>query len=317
VGSYYALAGHAGVALAVSIAPEGIVAECVDAYGDTVSRADRPLVRPARPDDVAVALRAAAAAARHGAGLPPRLAVVSAADPVDRHTGKLIHLPDAPFLLGDLDPAEVLAPYAGEPVTVDNDVNWAARAERDHAGAALDDFAYLFLGEGLGCAIVADGEVRRGHAGLAGEMAHLLTAGPRGRAVPFIEVFGQLGLRQAGATAIDVDRLLAALVGPGARAAATRRVLGQAIAGVLAAVVALADPEIVVVGGPWGSHPVLLDLIAATTARLPRRARVRAAELTAEPSLAGVRLEALSRLRSAILAAAHQAQGRPPARTAN
>ena len=317
VGSYYALAGDAGVALAVSIAPEGIVAECVDAYGDTVSRADRPLVRPARPDDVAVALRAAAAAARHGAGLPPRLAVVSAADPVDRHTGKLIHLPDAPFLLGDLDPAEVLAPYVGEPVTVDNDVNWAARAERDHAGAALDDFAYLFLGEGLGCAIVADGEVRRGHAGLAGEMAHLLTAGPHGRAVPFIEVFGQLGLRQAGATAIDVDRLLAALVGPGARAAATRRVLGQAIAGVLAAVVALADPEIVVVGGPWGSHPVLLDLIAATTARLPRHARVRAAGLTAEPSLAGVRLEALSRLRSAILAAAHQAQGRPPARTAN
>ena len=48
VGSYYALAGDAGVALAVSIAPEGIVAECVDAYGDPVSRADRPLVRPAR-----------------------------------------------------------------------------------------------------------------------------------------------------------------------------------------------------------------------------------------------------------------------------
>ena len=62
-------------------------------------------------------------------------------------------------------------------------------------------------------------------------------------------MFGQLGLRQAGATAIDVDRLLAALVGPGARAAATRRVLGQAVFGVLAAVVALADPEIVVVGG--------------------------------------------------------------------
>jgi predicted NBD/HSP70 family sugar kinase len=317
VGSYYALAGDVGVALAVSIAPGGIVAECVDAYGDTVSRADRALVRPARPDDVAVALRTAAAQAWRGAGLTPRLAVVSAADPVDRHTGRLVHLPDAPFLLGELDPAGILAPHVNGPVTVDNDVNWAARAEREHAGAALDDFTYLFLGEGLGCAIVADGEVRRGHAGLAGEMAHLLTAGPQGRAVPFIEVFGQLGLRQAGATAIDVDRLLAALVGPGARAAATRRVLGQAIAGVLAAVVALADPEIVVVGGPWGSHPVLLDLIAAATARLPRRAAVRAAGLTAEPSLAGVRLEALSRLRSAILAAAHQAQARPPARTAN
>jgi predicted NBD/HSP70 family sugar kinase len=202
----------------------------------------------------------------------------------------------------------VLAPEVGGPVTVDNDVNWAARAERDHAGAALDDFAYLFLGEGLGCAIVSDGEVRRGHGGLAGEIAHLTTAGPRGRAVPFIEVFGQLGLRQAGATAIDVDRLLAAVTGSGAPAAGTRRALGQAIAGVLAAVVALADPELVVVGGPWGRHPLILDLIAAAAASLPRPAPVQAAGLTAEPSLAGARLEALGRLRSAILADAHQAQ---------
>ena len=313
VGSYYALASDAGVALAVSIAPGGIVAECVDAYGDTVSRAERPLDRPARPDDVAVALQAAAAAARQGAGLPPRLAVVSAADPVDRRTGRLIHLPDAPFLLGELDPAAVLAPEVDGPVTVDNDVNWAARAEREHAGDALDDFAYLFLGEGLGCAIVSDGEVRRGHGGLAGEIAHMITAGPRGRAVSFIEVFGQLGLRQAGVTAIDVDRLLAAVTGPRVPATATRRALGRAIAGVLAAVLSLADPEQIVVGGPWGHDPVILDLVAAAAAGLPRPALVRAAGLTAEPSLAGARFEALSRLRSAILAAAHLAQAGPPA----
>ena len=328
VGSYYALAAETGVALAVSIAPGGVVAECVDVYGDAVSRAERPLDRPARPDDVEVALRAAAATAWHsavqpevaqpevaqpevaqpGAGLTPRLAVVSAADPVDRHTGRLVHLPDAPFLVGELDPAAVLAPEVGGPVIVDNDVNWAARAERDHAGAALDDYAYLFLGEGLGCAIVSDGEVRRGHGGLAGEIAHLITPGPRGRAVPFIEVFGQLGLRQAGATAIDVDRLLAAVTGSGAAAADTRRALSQAIGGVLAAVVALADPELVVVGGPWGRHPVILGLIVAAAACLPRPAQVQAAALTAEPSLAGARLEALGRLRSAILADARQAQ---------
>src|SRR5580704_19271837 len=166
VGSYYALADDIGAALAVRIAPEAIVAECIDAYGGALSRADRAISRPARPADVNAAVRTAAADARHGAGLIPRLAVVSAADPVDRHTGKLIHLPDAPFLLGELDPVEILAPYVDGPVTVDNDVNWVARAERDHAGAALNDFAYLFLDEGLGCAIISDGEVRAGHAGL-------------------------------------------------------------------------------------------------------------------------------------------------------
>ena len=264
-------------------------------------------------------MRDAATEARHGSGLTPRLAVVSAADPVDRHTGRLIHLPDAPFLLGELDPVEVLAPHVDGPVTVDNDVNWAARAERDHVGAdslaTLDDFAYLFLGEGLGCAIVSDGAVRGGHGGLAGEIAHLVTAGPQGQAIRFIEVFGQLGLRQADSTAIDVDRLLATAAGPGPRAATTRHALGQAVGGVLGAVVAFADPEVIVVGGSWGSHPVILDIISVAAARIPRHVRVRAAELTTEPSLAGVRLEALNRLRSAIVTTARRAQPEAPTET--
>ena len=48
VGSYYALA-DVGVAVALSIAPEGIVAECLDALGDTVSRAEQDIGRPATP----------------------------------------------------------------------------------------------------------------------------------------------------------------------------------------------------------------------------------------------------------------------------
>src|SRR5690349_18172154 len=60
VGSYYALASDAGVALAVDIAPAGVVVECVDAYGDTVARAEREIGRPAEPALVAEALRSAA-----------------------------------------------------------------------------------------------------------------------------------------------------------------------------------------------------------------------------------------------------------------
>jgi len=60
VGSYYALAGDVGLALVVGIAPEGIVAECVDPYGRVVSRAEEAIARPARPAQVATALRTAA-----------------------------------------------------------------------------------------------------------------------------------------------------------------------------------------------------------------------------------------------------------------
>jgi predicted NBD/HSP70 family sugar kinase len=309
VGSYYALADDIGTALVLGIAPEGVVAECVDVYGDTVSRADQEIRRPARPAQVAAELKAAATQAQHAAGLPTRLAVVSAADPVDRTTGRLIHLPDAPFLLGELSPVEVLAPYVDGPIVVDNDVNWAAQAERDtDRTAALTDFAYVFFGEGLGCAVISDGEVRRGHAGIAGEIAHLITVGPQGQAIRLIDVFGELGLRRVGSTAVDVDRVLGVAAGREPEAVATRAALGRAISGVFAAIVALADPELIIVGGSWGCHPVILEEISSAFARHPRHVPVRAAQLTEEPSLTGARSDALSRLRSAIVALPHKSQ---------
>ena len=108
-----------------------------------------------------------------------------------RRPGGPGHRPPGPparfpsFLLGELSPADVLAGLVDGPVMVDNDVNWAARAERDATNSQqLDNFAYLHLGEGLGCAVVNDGVVRRGHAGLVGEIAHVLAIGPDDRAVP-------------------------------------------------------------------------------------------------------------------------------------
>jgi predicted NBD/HSP70 family sugar kinase len=310
VGSYYALAGDVGTALVVSIAPAGVVAESIDAYGGVVTRSERAIERPAAPEQVAAAIRATAGEV----GARPRLAVVSAADPVDRATGRLVHLPDAPFLLGELDPVEILAAYVDGPVSVDNDVNWAARAEQSPGGP--EDFAYLFLDEGLGCAIVSDGEIRRGRTGLAGEVSHLITVGPHGRAVRLIEVFGELGLRCPGSTAIDVDRLLSQAIPEKAAKVAQRpekqettagtasefrAVLGRAVSGVLAALVALSDPELIVIGGQWGREPLILEAIGSAFAQLPRHVPVRAAQLTAGAALAGARLDAVERLRTAII----------------
>jgi predicted NBD/HSP70 family sugar kinase len=312
VGSYYALAEDIGGALAISIAPEGVTAELVDAHGDTVSRAEAEIGRPARPEPVTAALRSAAADVTRGARPGPQAAVVSAAGPVDRASGRLVRLPDEPFILGDLDAAAALRPLVRGPVVVDNDVNWAARAERDNAETAPGgDFAYLFLGEGLGAAIVSNGEVVRGHAGLAGEIAHVITPGPGGRPAPFIDVFGALGLRQAGSTAIDVRRLLARVAGDEPAAAATRDVLADATSGVLAALIALADPQLVVIGGSWGSQPAVLASISAAAAALPRRVLLRPAAIAREPSLAGARAEALRLLRIAIIDAARDQAGPP------
>jgi predicted NBD/HSP70 family sugar kinase len=283
VGSFYGLA-DVGVALVVTIAHDGVTASCVDAYGDSVSRVHSPIADPSEVGSVLPIAAVEAVAGQH-----VRLAVVSAADPVDRHTGRLVQLPDSPFLVGALDPVEVLRPFLSGPVIVDNDVNWAAQAER--ASTGVSDFAYLYLGEGLGCALVSDGEVRRGHSGLAGEISHLITVGPSGAAVPFIEVFGSLGLRQTGSTAIDVARLLDS---------PDLDVVARAIGGVVTALVTLADPELVVVGGPWG--PLVLDAIGEACDRLPRHVVVAAASVSS-PSFVGARAHALEQLRNALVEA--------------
>jgi predicted NBD/HSP70 family sugar kinase len=288
IGTYYGLPATTGSALVASIAPEGIVAEAVDVYGEVVARAEAEVSRAPGPRHVARTLEDVSREV--AADGPIRLAVVSAADPVDRETGRLVELPDAPFLVGALDAPAVLADLVAGPVTVDNDVNWAARAEHGR-----DDFVYVYLGEGVGAAVVSDGEVRRGHAGLAGEIAHVPTVGPGDAAMRFTEVFAALDLRRPDSTAIDVPAVLRA--GPAVIAD-----LARAVAGVLSAAVALADPEIVLVGGPWGRDPAVLAAIAGEFARAPRHVPVQAASVEDEPALAGARATALDRLRDAIVA---------------
>jgi predicted NBD/HSP70 family sugar kinase len=293
IGTYYGLPAATGCALVAGIAPEGIVAEAVDVYGQVVARSQAEVSRAPGADAVAGALERVTDAVAAGCSGPLRAAAVSAADPVDRDSGRLVELPDSPFLVGALDAPAVLAGLVDGPVTVDNDVNWAARAELGRGA----DFVYLFLGEGVGAAVVSDGEVRRGHGGLAGEIAHVPTVGPGGVAMPFTDVFAALGLHRPGSRAIDVPALLAA-------AARDATDLARAVCGVLAAAVALADPEVVLVGGPWGRDPAVLAAIAREFASAPRHVPVEAAAVEDEPALAGARETALRQLRDAIVAGA-------------
>jgi predicted NBD/HSP70 family sugar kinase len=301
VGTYYAPGSELGLALAVAIAPEGIVVEAIDVSGKQAARAERAVERPADPTAVRRLLTAAArAVARQQPTRRVVVAVVSAADPVDRASGRLVQLPDEPFLVGQLDPVAALRGLVQGPVVVDNDVNWAVRRERAITvtpGSASDDLAYLYLGEGLGCAVVCDGEVRRGHTGLAGEVAHVVTVGPRGIAMPFTAVFDQLGVRYPQSAAIDVRALLAAV-----ERRTVLRSVAAAVAGVVSTIVALIDPSAVVLGGSWGTHPRVVEAVGAAVGASPRPVDVRPAQGGPGASLEGAREDALRRLRNSIVA---------------
>ena len=87
-GTYYALSDNVGVALAVSIAPEGIVAETVESIRSRASPGRRAAAPPGNAAAVARRLgKAAQEALRDSMPSRLRVAVVVAADPVDRATG--------------------------------------------------------------------------------------------------------------------------------------------------------------------------------------------------------------------------------------
>jgi glucokinase len=70
---------------------------------------------------------------------------------------------------------QLLAHETGLPAVVDNDANMAAWAEARH-GAAVGHghVAVLTVGTGIGAGIMLGGQLQRGHAGLGGEIGHII-----------------------------------------------------------------------------------------------------------------------------------------------
>ena len=106
-----------------------------------------------------------------------------------------------------MSPAAALAALVSGPVLVDNDVNWAARAEREVRSSERHRAGRLRLSLPRRRPRLRGRQRRRGpprpsrarRRDRPRSRARLL-----GRPVPFITVFAQLGLRHAGSTAIDV-----------------------------------------------------------------------------------------------------------------
>jgi predicted NBD/HSP70 family sugar kinase len=146
-------------------------------------------------------------------------------------------------------------------VTVENDVNLAALAERSH-GHALDvaDFVLLWVGRGLGLAVVLGGRLHRGASGGAGEIGYLPVPGaplPASVAAPRATAFQSL----VSAEAVLALAAARGLEQPSAGAAIAAAVasdhplldeLGERLAVGLAAICVVLDPSLVVLSGDVG-----------------------------------------------------------------
>ena len=145
----------------------------------------------------------------------------------------------------------------GAAVALDNDINLAAVGER-WAGVArgVDDFAFLSVGTGTGLGLVLGGELHRGRHGAAGEIDWALV-GAGDDFDPSAEGVASLAaeLSWPGGDARDI--FTAARRGDSLARTIVDRV-ARRIASHIAPLAAVADPELVVLGGGLGMNGDLL-----------------------------------------------------------
>lgn len=237
-------------------------------------------------------LVAALGARWRAAGRPVRAVAVSIANPVDPATGRVVELRESAFPAGvvgvddvhDIDPAMVV---------LDNDVNFAALAERDHGAAVgASTFAYLYVGErdSVGLGLVLDGVLVRGAQGLAGEIGYLPLGDGDGRFR-----FGEAVAAQALAAPPPESTESTASTEGAPDPAALRRA-GRTLGEAAVAVCATVDPALLVLGGPVGLIPGLRPHVEATVAELaPREVPVVAGALGERAPLWGALGEARRR----------------------
>ncbi|MEU8823285.1 ROK family transcriptional regulator [Streptomyces sp. NPDC048636] len=309
---------------ALAVDQAGITAVVADITGRTVGEyrvaaaAGDPALRARTAELVAEAVDGALAAAGLEQGAP-RSTVIGTPGALDPRTGTLRYAPHLPgwqsrTLRDDL--AEVL----GTPVVIENDVNLAAVAEQHHGTAQdFDDFVLVWADEGVGAAIVLGGALLRGATGGAGEIGYMpLPGAPLARggqddaARPdagggFQKLVGSPAvLELAHEHGIDAPTaakaLTAALRTPGAGDAVLTE-LARRLATGLASVVAVVDPELVVLSGEiaQAGGERLRELVEAelTGLALPRP-EIRISALDGDPILLGALRQALADARHTV-----------------
>ncbi|WP_030297341.1 ROK family transcriptional regulator [Streptomyces katrae] len=303
----------------LDVTPGGIVAAVADLTGEVIGSHELPYAEgTGAVDRVTRALGGAVEDAGLGRCDIHRV-VIATPGSFDPRTGALRyaeHLPGwhSPTLL------EELAAALPMPVGYENDVNLAAVAEQ-RLGAARGhgDFVLLWNEEGLGAALVLGGRLHRGWTGGAGEVGFLPVPGhPLVRQVARVNSGGYQALAgvealpgMAAALGIGMPPGAEAQTPVGAAAALLARAAGDpeganlgllqqyatALATGLAALVAVLDPEIVVLSGAVtaAGGDVLRELVEAELADLaPSRPRLVSGTVRERPVLRGALESALA-----------------------
>ncbi|MCX5197948.1 ROK family transcriptional regulator [Streptomyces sp. NBC_00249] len=277
---------------ALDVRTDSVTAVVTDLLGRPLAEAALPA---GAPDEAVAALLRAARGAGAGA---LHTVVVGAPGLVAPATGELRDTTGLPSWHRDLVAA--LQRSLSAVVVVENETNLAALAEQ-RLGAArdLDSFVLLWLGAGVGAAVVLEGRLRRGASGGAGEIGFLPVPGTGG--LPSATDCGGGFHALAGRDAVTELARGHGFTGPveeavaGAADEAFLDALAERLALGAAAVAAVLDPGCVVLAGELGhaGGPALAARVARRLSTLtPVPTEVRATTLGSPAVLEGARLAA-------------------------
>jgi predicted NBD/HSP70 family sugar kinase len=302
----------------VDVSPGHIAVRVAEITGEVIG--EHRLLTPGRSGgDVVDRLRSAITGACDQAGLDISAlgrVVVGIPGAVNPATGRLGY---APHMSGWHVPrlVETITAGLGVRVAVENDVNLVAQAEQAYGLATdVDSFAVVWVGNGIGMALIIGGRLYRGWTGGAGEVGYMPVPGaPTARELGRTANHGMQAfaggpavhkiMRSHGfrgpdpAAAVQVARRALTEGGAGDRRQRAHTALSEVAARVamgLAAIVAVVDPALVVLTGLValaGGEPLRSRVEHELHAMSLPRPPVRLSRLSAEPVLEGALVLAL------------------------
>jgi predicted NBD/HSP70 family sugar kinase len=169
----------------------------------------------------------------------------------------------------------------GQQLVVENDVDAATLAEREHGhGRDVSSFVFVWVGTGVGMGLVIGGTLHRGVHGTAGEIAYMPLSGGYGadaddaRRRGMLEAAGSAAAvvraaRRAGMRgSVSARRVFAAAQAGDERAAAVVAAEAELVARAICAIITVVDPELVVLGGGIGQAPGFATAVVREAGKL-------------------------------------------------
>jgi predicted NBD/HSP70 family sugar kinase len=314
----YVVRDNAGFVVGVDIGGTNIRAGAADIFGEPICDLQRPTTKAGERALSAQLVEVTGAVIEEARGTHERLLALGISTPgvVDPASKRVTSLAYNVSPDGGLDPLGAVGARWGVPVLIENNVNLAAVGEKWFGLArGVSTLVFIGVGAGIGMGIIIDHELVRGAHGAAGEIGYLPLVGdpfdPRHRLHGGLEdevaAEGVLaawrarrGSSEDGPSSAQDVFALAVEGDPDARAVVEH--VASRLGAAIAAVCAIVDPELIVLGGGIGSSPLLLRPVrGAAAALVPVTARIETSRLGEKAALHGAIAVALHAARSELL----------------